>query len=142
MVQSGFKQCFSNGLSWLFLLGCLNLFLTTQLNNEANLQKSRRRPPPTTTVYIDAHKKPSLSERTPKLSAKIPRNVFDGINMTKGRWDQSRNFKIFDHVFTGSKFGSLSREYNVTMATQSSLDKIYWLSQVRSTQLTNLKIYR
>ena len=41
MVQSGFKQCFSNGLSWLFLLGCLNLFLTTQLNHDANLQKER-----------------------------------------------------------------------------------------------------
>ena len=41
MVHSGFKQCFSNGLSWLFILGCLNLFLTTQLNHDANIHKSR-----------------------------------------------------------------------------------------------------
>ena len=57
---------------------------------------------------------------------KVQRKVFDGINMTQGRWDQSRNFKIFDHVFTGSNYDKLSREFNVTLATQSSLDKIYW----------------
>ena len=61
----------------------------------------------------------------------VQRKVFDGINMTQGRWDQSRNFKIFDHVFTGSNYDKLSREFNVTLATQSSLDKIYWLGQVR-----------
>ena len=56
MVQSGFKQCFSNGLSWLFLLGCLNLFLTTQLNHDSNIHKSRHRtPPPVTSVFIDGN---------------------------------------------------------------------------------------
>ena len=61
----------------------------------------------------------------------IPKNIFDGINMTQGRWDQSRSFKIFDHVYTGSQYEKLSHEFNVTLSTQSSLDKLYWLSQVR-----------
>ena len=58
--------------------------------------------------------------------------------MTQGRWDQSRNFKMFDHVFTGSNYDKLSREFNVTLATQSSLDKLYWLGQVRIILLVHI----
>ena len=58
------------------------------------------------------------------------KNVFEGIIMTKGHWDQSRKFKIFEHVFTGSHFEILSQEYNVTLVTQSSFDRLYSLTEV------------
>ena len=46
--------------------------------------------------------------------------------------------KIFDHIFTGSNYDKLSREFNVTLATQSSLDKLYWLGQVRIILLVHI----
>ena len=58
------------------------------------------------------------------------KNVFEGIILTKGHWDQSRNFKIFEHVFTGNQFENLSQEYNVTLVTQSSFDRLYSLTEV------------
>ena len=100
----------------------------------------RHRTPPPSANTFDAN--PSNEAKKPQEMPKVPRKVFDGINMTQGRWDQSRNFKIFDHVFTGSNYDKLSREFNVTLATQSSLDKIYWLGQVRKIHIPYVRNYK
>ena len=57
-------------------------------------------------------------------------HLFQHINLTQGRWDQSRKFKIFEHAYTGLDFDKLSQENKVTLVTQSSLHKLHWLSQV------------
>ena len=100
------------------------------------MQKSRHATPAPDTTFRVEEKSSSnriLSNEIPskmEVAQKLQKNVFQGINMTKGHWDQSRKFKIFHHVFTGSKYETLSHEYNITLATQSSLDKLYWLSEV------------
>ena len=96
----------------------------------------RHRTPPPSANTFDTN--PSNDAKKPQETPKIRRKVFDGINMTQGRWDQSRNFKIFDHIFTGSNYDKLSHEFNVTLATQSSLDKLYWLGQVRIILLVHI----
>ena len=37
---------------------------------------------------------------------------------------------MFDNVIVGDRFVSLSIEYDVTLATQSSLDKLHWINHV------------
>ena len=60
-------------------------------------------------------------------------HLFSHVNLAKGHWDQSRNFRIFDHVITGPDFPALSQLYDVTLVTQASLDKLHWLSQLGKT---------
>ena len=60
-------------------------------------------------------------------------HLFSHVNLAQGHWDQSRNFRIFEHVLTGADFPALSQLYDVTLVTQSSLDKLHWLSQVGKT---------
>ena len=52
------------------------------------------------------------------------------INVDLGRFDMNRTYKLFDNVLVGDKFIDLSVEYDVTLATQSSLDKIHWISHI------------
>ena len=52
------------------------------------------------------------------------------INVNLGRFDFSRKYKMFDNVIIGTKFVNLSIEYDVTLATQSSLDKLHWISHI------------
>ncbi|CRL06689.1 CLUMA_CG019439, isoform A [Clunio marinus] len=58
------------------------------------------------------------------------RPVFSGLELKLGRWDTRRMFKIFDYGVVGEKFVELSRKLNVTLATQSSIEKIFSLVQV------------
>jgi N-acetyllactosaminide beta-1,3-N-acetylglucosaminyltransferase len=55
--------------------------------------------------------------------------IFSALNLQLGRWDQRRMYKVFDFVIHGEKFTELSEKLNVTLATQSSIEKIFSLVQ-------------
>lgn len=57
------------------------------------------------------------------------RPVFSGLELKLGRWDTRRMFKVFDFAVVGEKFVELSDKLNVTLATQSSIEKIFSLVQ-------------
>ncbi|KAJ6647349.1 Beta-1,4-glucuronyltransferase 1 [Pseudolycoriella hygida] len=56
--------------------------------------------------------------------------VFLDLKFHLGRWDSLRLYKYFDFAVTGERFKELSEEYVVSLATQSSLEKLYSLVQV------------
>lgn len=55
--------------------------------------------------------------------------VFSGLDLQLGRWDARRMYKVFDFAVVGEKFAELSTKLNVTLATQSSIEKIFSLVQ-------------
>jgi beta-1,4-glucuronyltransferase 1 len=55
--------------------------------------------------------------------------VFSGLDLKLGRWDARRMYKVFDFAVVGEKFVELSERINVTLATQSSIEKIFSLVQ-------------
>lgn len=57
------------------------------------------------------------------------RAIFSELNLKLGRWDQRRMYKIFDFAIIGEKFVEMSEILNVTLATQSSIEKIFSLVQ-------------
>lgn len=68
--------------------------------------------------------------------------VFSGLDLKLGRWDARRMYKVFDFAVVGEKFAELSEKFNVTLATQSSIEKIFSLVQGKlsvesSSQLLN-----
>ncbi|XP_069696914.1 beta-1,4-glucuronyltransferase 1-like isoform X2 [Periplaneta americana] len=52
------------------------------------------------------------------------------INIKLGRWDSNQRFKYFDFVVIGDRFEELSDMYSVSLATQSSLERLYSLAEV------------
>jgi beta-1,4-glucuronyltransferase 1 len=70
-----------------------------------------------------------LSDTTGNISE---RAVFSGLDLKLGRWDQRRLYKVFDSAVVGEKFVELSEKFNVTLATQSSIEKIFSLVQGKS----------
>lgn len=58
------------------------------------------------------------------------RLVFDDLILAHGRWDASRQFKYFDFASIGNRFDELSKVYDVCLATQSSLERLYSLVNV------------
>lgn len=56
--------------------------------------------------------------------------MFSGLNLKLGRWDSKRLYKIFDFAVVGEQFTELSDRYNVCLATQSSIEKIFSLVQM------------
>ena len=136
----GLSCCLSNGLSWLLILGCLNLFLTTKLTGIVTHTTPSH-------AVTNATKSNAVSSSWPNCKSYITftfqttdekpqkpeKHLFSHVNLAQGHWDQSRNFRIFEHVLTGPDFPALSQLYDVTLVTQSSLDKLHWLSQVGKT---------
>ncbi|KAF2359253.1 Nucleotide-diphospho-sugar transferase [Trinorchestia longiramus] len=47
-----------------------------------------------------------------------------------GRWDNRRQYKIHDSVYSGQHYSVLAKQSHVTLATQSSVDRLFWLAQV------------
>lgn len=68
-----------------------------------------------------------LAETTGNSSEKV---AFSGLDLKLGRWDAKRMYKIFDFAAVGEQFTELSDRYNVCLATQSSVEKIFSLVQV------------
>ncbi|KAK3932399.1 Beta-1,4-glucuronyltransferase 1 [Frankliniella fusca] len=52
------------------------------------------------------------------------------VELALGRWDSRRVVKMFDHALVGGRFAELSAEYKVTLATQTSLERLHSLVQV------------
>lgn len=52
------------------------------------------------------------------------------VNLSLARWDTRRLYNFFDYVLSGDKFIELSEKYTVTIATQSSLEKLHSLVEV------------
>lgn len=57
------------------------------------------------------------------------RAILSDLNLKLGRWDQRRMYKVYDFVILGEKFVEMSEKLNVTLATQSSIEKIFSLVQ-------------
>ena len=72
------------------------------------------------------------AEETLKNDNFEEKNTFSSelIDVNLGLSDESRKYKMFDNVIVGDKFVSSSIEYDVTLATQSSLDKLHWINHV------------
>lgn len=64
---------------------------------------------------------------------------FSEVDLRLGRWDARRTYKIFDYVQVGEKFIQLSQDYQVCLATQSSVDRMHSIVEVRS--LTYMSTY-
>jgi len=47
------------------------------------------------------------------------------INWSLSRWDSKYRYKFLDFIWPGDKFLELSKKYTVTIASQSSLEKLY-----------------
>ena len=115
--------CFTTrGIFWLLLLGCLNLFLTAKLTGLPKINEPAE-------LYAEL---PVTSVKSSQpVERKAPKkSLFSHVNLSRGRLDQTRNFRIFDHVITGDSYDSLSAEYDVTLVSQSTLHKLHWLTQV------------
>lgn len=126
--------CFTTkGIFWLLLLGCLNLFLTVKLtglpkiNDAFPSQVEQHEVLVTNTTSLV-----NLSRVTHVLPGRF---LFKHLNLSRGRLDQSRNFRIFDHVITGRQYESLSAEYDVTLVSQSTLNKLHWIAKVQTVNL-------
>lgn len=68
------------------------------------------------------------------------KTIFSDLDLKLGRWDQRRMYKVFDFAILGEKFVEMSEKVNVTLATQSSIEKIFSLVQGRSSILSCLHI--
>ena len=145
---------------WLITLFiCTNLWLLCRLsifrrekgvsNYQPQLPKSNLfvLPPVTTTTTTHSHNLPNANEVllasaqiNSKKSLSHPQlqdgtsHLFNleraNLDPSLGRFDTSRKFKLFDNVIVGENYLNLSIEYDVTLATQSSLDKLHWISRL------------
>jgi N-acetyllactosaminide beta-1,3-N-acetylglucosaminyltransferase len=58
--------------------------------------------------------------------AKLQENIgVTNIDWTLSRWDSKHRYKFLDFVWPGNKFLELSKKYTVSVATQSSLEKLH-----------------
>ena len=57
------------------------------------------------------------------------KNLFENelIGLNSGENDKSGMFSIFKDVIVGDKFTELSKEYDVSLVSFASLDKLYWI---------------
>ena len=124
------------------LLICLNFWLISKLKIQQTNQNSQQSQ--ITMLSDESSSKTNVInqasleikersvELTPKNNDIEIRNIFDTelIDANLGLFDESRKYKKFDNVIVGDKFVTLSIEYDVTLATQSSLDKLHWISHV------------
>lgn len=57
-------------------------------------------------------------------------NVFGDVNLSLGRWDSTRSYKMFDYAVEGEQYATLSDQFKVCLATQSSLERLSSMAQV------------
>ena len=137
------------------LLICLNFWLISKLKLQQDSQDNQL-----LQVTMVADKNPEKGNLAKSVSSEIAersaeetlknndfewKNIFSSelIDVNLGLFDESRKYKMFDNVIVGDKFVSLSIEYDVTLATQSSLDKLHWINHViRLVVLSPRKFYK
>ncbi len=152
------KRVLSHSYLWLAILLGINLFLTTKTigvqkapsqselsqDQEARFTKRLENPPasrkPLRPVsapnLIDAQSRQhSAVANKETTTSSSPTNtymedIFYHLNLSNAHWDDKREFRVLHHIVKGEKFDRLSKDYVVTLASQSSLDKVQWLSQV------------
>ena len=139
--------CFYKPSSTCFWMIGLLLFLNFWLISRFKLSQSPSEDKNSQTSHQISHECVESSKYSIPVSAsstksrnnKIPlkgddklQRIFESeiINVDLGRFDMNRTYKLFDNVLVGDKFIDLSVEYDVTLATQSSLDKIHWISHI------------
>lgn len=52
------------------------------------------------------------------------------LDLSLGRWDDNRMFKLFDNIFVGEKYVIQNNIHKTCLATQSSLDKLHSIVEV------------
>ncbi len=57
-------------------------------------------------------------------------DYFNRLDFRCAIWDDRRNFRFMPNVIKGEAFDSLSRRHLTTIATQTTVDKMYWLFRV------------
>jgi N-acetyllactosaminide beta-1,3-N-acetylglucosaminyltransferase len=66
-----------------------------------------------------------------KAGAKMLENLgLFNINWSLSRWDSKYRYKFLDFIWPGNKFLELSKKYTVSIATQSSLEKLHSIVEV------------
>ena len=113
MVAALRKLCLKSTKVFILVgITLLNCYLVLRPSNEEILQPSGEAPICTTASTTQA---PTLKNYS--------------IDLELGRWDNTRRFKLHDNVFVGEKFIELSKRFDVTLATQSSLDRLHWITK-------------
>ena len=132
---------------WLIgLFACINFWLISRLNlphsnqettnNENSELTSNNAITNSTDQMVDSEMQSSTEVQTKTTvldkNNEHTEDVFKNeiIDVNLGRFDSSRKYKMFDNVIIGTNYVNLSLEYDVTLATQSSLDKLHWISHI------------
>ena len=55
------------------------------------------------------------------------------LELRHGLRDLSKKYQVFANILVGDRFVAASKEFNVTLCTQSSMDRLYWLPAVQRT---------
>lgn len=70
---------------------------------------------------------PPCVDYVPAIPNITNRIIFEHLNLNLGRWDNSRQYKYYDYAVIGDRFLSLSKEFVVSLATQSSIERLHSL---------------
>ncbi|XP_052129552.1 uncharacterized protein LOC127750912, partial [Frankliniella occidentalis] len=143
------------GLLWVLLLTCSNILLTVRLlssttdcgpghlpgHGRAALVKAHQQHPQGPQGPQDDNRAELPAEQQDPLEPLPPEDELDqqpnveedpdtiSVEPALGRWDNRRVLKMFDHAMVGGRFAELSAEYKVTLATQTSLERLHSLVQ-------------
>ncbi|XP_067626869.1 beta-1,4-glucuronyltransferase 1 isoform X2 [Eurosta solidaginis] len=114
------------------MLTALNLFLWTYSQRTDNSSTSI-----IITKTLTAFDKPpedATQTLDKKVFVRMPKNnfrlAFDNIHFGAGRWDNYRRYRMYDFALIGDNFIEASQENFVCLATQSSVERLYSLTQV------------
>ena len=124
------------------LLICINFWLISKLKLQQSTQNEHQKKVtmgndlgPSQKLLIKSEVaviEERSADEAPNANKDDIENIFSSeiIDVQLGTFDDSRKYKMFDNVIVGSKFVSSSIEFDVTLATQSSLDKLHWISHI------------
>jgi hypothetical protein len=128
------------------LLVCINFWLISKLNlSQSKNEKTNRVQSQFTSTSSSVNQTNQRVYSPIQVSTEVQTNIevlekptfhiedifkSELIDVNLGRFDFSRKYKMFDNVIIGTKYVNLSIEYDVTLATQSSLDKLHWISHI------------
>ena len=57
-------------------------------------------------------------------------SAHDALSVQSGRLDKSAKYRIYENVAIGNHYKEISAEYEVTLASFASIDKLYWILDV------------
>lgn len=76
-------------------------------------------------------RKPEDEKQKCVVEKEVPHDA-DALNLdlSLGRWDDNRRFKLFDNIFVGDKYAYKNDVHKTCLATQSSLEKLHSIVDV------------